>query len=59
MAIRKALAPMPITESFASLRLEAMTSTNHPPGSWLKSPAMLAIANTRPMSAWFHFWVVR
>ncbi len=59
MAISRALTPMPITASMAALLLEGATSTSQPPGSWLTSPAMLPAASTSPMSAWFHFCVVR
>ena len=50
---------MPATATMAALRLEGTMSISQPPGSWLTSPAILPIASTRPISAWFHFCVVR
>jgi hypothetical protein len=58
-AIISALAPIPTTAKRAVRRFDATMSTSQPPGSWLRRPATLPNASTRPISAWFHFCVVR
>src|SRR5271165_491836 len=44
----------PCSPSATSKRLERVTSSNSPPGSWLNKPAKPPALRTKPMFSWLH-----